>query len=51
MVTKLKNKLEAGLMGASLIASIIGIILIISFTIRFLTKEWNNIITFFVKIF
>jgi len=47
----LKNKLENGLMGISFIASIIGMIFIIRFAIRFLASEWNTIITFFVKVF
>ncbi|MFC5543004.1 hypothetical protein [Ureibacillus sp. FSL K6-3587] len=51
MDTKLKNKLENGLMGISFIASIIGIILIIRFTILFLAREWATIITFMAKVF
>jgi len=47
----LRSKLENGLMGFSLIASIIGMILIIRFTILFLAREWATIMTFFTKVF
>lgn len=38
-------------MGISLIASIIGMILIIRFTMLFLAREWATIMTFFTNVF
>lgn len=47
----MKNKLELGLMGISFAASIIGMIIVIHFTFRFLMKEWDTIIAFLAKVF